>query len=168
MAQRDVLTFCDPDGYEDGFGDAGIKLTITGSGDFTARLIRLKLQDLEVRCCNESLPRIAYVSLPPGQMFVSFPVGTAAALISDGFALQNGDFVLHSRSGRTHQRSNGACQWGMISLSSERLAGSSRALTGQAIASPRAAKILRPLRADVSRFQYSSRKPVFLRSPNTS
>jgi AraC-like DNA-binding protein len=152
MAQSEVLTFCDPDGYEAGFGDAGIKLTITGSGDFTARLIRLKLQDLEVRCCNESLPRVAYVSLPPGQMFVSFPVGTAAALISDGFALRNGDFVLHS--GRTHQRSNGACQWGTISLSSERLAGCSRALTGQAIASPGAAKILRPPRADVSRFQY--------------
>jgi AraC-like DNA-binding protein len=42
----------------------------------------------------------------------------------------------------------------MISLSSERLASCSKALTGRLIASPHAGKILRPARADVSRFQY--------------
>jgi AraC-like DNA-binding protein len=152
MAESGTLTFSDPDGYAAGFGDTRVNLTITGGGDFKARLTRLKLQHLEVHRCYESLPRIAYISLPQEQIFISFPVGMASP-ISDGFALRNGDFVLHSHSERTYQRSNGACQWGLISLSPEQLASCGKALTGRAIASPRAGRILRPSRAEVSRFQ---------------
>jgi AraC-like DNA-binding protein len=154
MTDIDVLTFGDPDGYAAQFGDMRADFTITGSGDFAARLTRLRLQDLEIYRCHESRARIAYITLPSEQIFVSFPIGMAAALMSDGFALQNGDLVLHGRHERTHQRSNGGCHWGVISLSSERLASCSKALTGRPVASPPAGKILRPARGDVSRFQY--------------
>jgi AraC-like DNA-binding protein len=110
------------------------------------------LKDLEVYRCCESLPRIAYISLPPQQMFLSFPVG-AASLIFDGFALRNDDIVSHGRGKRTHQRSNGACQWGLISLSPDQFASCGKALTGQAIAPPHVSRILRPVRAEVLRFQ---------------
>jgi AraC-like DNA-binding protein len=153
MAESAALTFSDPDGYAAGFDDIRINLTITGSGDFKARLTRLKLQHLEIHRCYESLRRIAYISLPPEQIFVSFPVGMAASLISDGSALRNGDFVLHSRGERTIQRSNGACQWGLISLRPEQLAICGQALTGRPIASRRASAILRPSRAEALRFQ---------------
>jgi AraC-like DNA-binding protein len=152
MAESSTFTFGDPDGYAAGFGDARISLTITGAGDFEARLTRLKLTDLNIYRCCESLPRIAYISLPPEQMFLSFPVG-AVSLMSDGFALGNTDIVLHGRGGRTHQRSNGACQWGLISLSPKRFASCGKALTGQAMAPPHASRILRPARTDVLRFQ---------------
>jgi AraC-like DNA-binding protein len=152
MAENGTLTFNDPDGYAAGFGDARVNLTITGAGDFKARLTRLKLKDLNIYRCYESLPRIAYISLPPEQMFLSFPVG-AVSLISEGFALRNDDIVLHGRGERTHQRSNGACQWGLISLSPEQFASCSKALTGQAIAPPHVSRILRPVRAEVLRFQ---------------
>jgi AraC-like DNA-binding protein len=153
MAESAALTFSDPDGYAAGFNDIRINLTITGSGDFKARLTRLKLQHLEVHCCCESLRRIAYISLPPEQIFVSFPVGMAASLISDGSTLRNGDFVLHGRGEHTYQRSNGACQWGLISLRPEQLAICGQALTGRPIASRRAGAILRPSRAEALRFQ---------------
>ena len=152
MAESGALTFGDPDGYAAGFSDARINLTITGAGDFKAQLTRLKLKDLKVYRCCESLPRIAYISLPPEQMFLSFPIG-AGSLISDGFVLGNDDIVLHGRGERTHQRSNGACQWGLISLSPEQFASCGRALTGQAIAPLHASRILRPVRADILRFQ---------------
>jgi AraC-like DNA-binding protein len=152
MAESGTLTFSDPDGYAAGFGDARIDLTITGAGDFKAGLTRLKLKDLNIYRCCESLPRIAYISLPPEQMFLSFPIG-AVSLISDGFALRNGHIILHGRGERTHQQSNGACQWGLISLSPEQFTSCGKALTGQAIAPPHASRILRPARADVLRFQ---------------
>jgi AraC-like DNA-binding protein len=152
MVENGTLTFSDPDGYAAGFSDARINLTITGAGDFKARLTRLKLKHLKIYLCYESLPRIAYISLRPEQMFLSFPIG-AVSLISDGFALRNGHIVLHGRGERTHQRSNGACQWGLISLSPEQFASCGKALTGQAIAPPHASRILRPARADVLRFQ---------------
>jgi AraC-like DNA-binding protein len=152
MAENGTLTFSDPDGYAAEFGDARIDLTITGAGDFKARLTRLKLKDLEIYRCCESLPRIACISLAPELTFLSFPID-AVSLISDGFALRNGHIILHGRGERTHQRSSGACQWGLISLSPEQFASCGRALTGQAIAPPHASRILRPAHADVLRFQ---------------
>jgi AraC-like DNA-binding protein len=106
---------------------------------------------VEVYLCCESLPRIAYVSLPAEQMFLSFPLG-AASLISDGLVLRNGDVVLHGLGQRTHQRSNDACRWGLISLSPARSANCSKTLTGQ-IAPSHAGRILRPAHAEVLRFQ---------------
>jgi AraC-like DNA-binding protein len=147
-----MLTFGDPDGYAAGFGDARINLTITGAGDFKTRLTRLKLRDLEVSLCCEGLPRIAYVLLPPERIFLSFPVGRQS-LISDGFALRNGDMVLHGPGESTHQRSDGACQWGLTSLSREQFESCGKALTGREIAPPHPSRILHPARADVSRFQ---------------
>src|SRR5262249_8823026 len=141
MAKRGTVTFSDPDGYVAGFGDARVNLTITGPGDFKAQLTRLKLNDLDFYRCCESLPRIAHVSLPHERIFLSFSAG-AGSFLSDGFALQNGDIALHSRGERLHQRSSDECQWGLISLSPERLASYSKALTGRPIAAPQATRIL--------------------------
>jgi AraC-like DNA-binding protein len=152
MAERGTVTFSDPDGYAAGFADARVNLTITGVGDFKARLTRLNLNGLNFYRCRENLPRIAYVSLPSERIFLSFLVGTTS-FANDGFALQNGDIVLHGRGDRLHQRSSGKCQWGLISLSPEQLASYSKALTGRPIAPPQASRILRPSRAEVSEFQ---------------
>jgi AraC-like DNA-binding protein len=152
MAEAGILTFGDPDAYAAAFSDARVKLTITGAGDFKARLTRLKLEHLEIHQYCESLPRIAYISLLPERIFLSFPVGTAS-LTCCGFALRNRDMVFHSRGEHVHQHSDGECRWGLISLAPEQLGCSSKALTGQAIAPPPASRILRPSRAEAARFQ---------------
>ena len=63
MGAGNTVSFSDPDGYAAGFGDAFLKLTITGAGAFRAQLSCLKLQQMEVYRCYENLPRIAYVLL---------------------------------------------------------------------------------------------------------
>jgi AraC-like DNA-binding protein len=150
MAEGETFSFSDPDGYAASFGNARVNLTITGAGDFRARLTWLKLTDLEIYRCCEDLPRIAYISLPPGQIFLSFPLDEAA-LISDGFALRNGHFVLHDPGERTHQRSDGACRWGLISLSSEQFTRCGEALTG--LVPAQVSRIMRPARAQALKFQ---------------
>ena len=152
MAERDTLKFSDPNGYAAAFGDVRVNLTITGAGDFTARLTRLKLQHLELYCCRESLSRIAYLSLPSERMTLSLPFGSAPP-ISSGFALRNGDIVLHSRGERLHQRSSGVCQWGLISVSTEQFVNCGKALTGRPISAPKASKVFRPAPAETLRFQ---------------
>jgi AraC-like DNA-binding protein len=147
-----TLTFGDPDSYAAGFGDVRVDLTITGAGDFNARLVRLKLQHLEIYRCHESLPRIAYISLPPEQIFMSFAIGTTP-LVFDGFALQNGNMLLHSCGEYMHQRSKAKGQWALISLSPGQLASCSKALTGNPIVSPRTSRIVCPSRTEASRFQ---------------
>ncbi|UPJ47322.1 AraC family transcriptional regulator [Bradyrhizobium sp. 200] len=161
MAESGTSTFSDADDYAGGFGDARINLTITGAGDFEARLTRLKLKHLEVRRCCESLPRIAYISLPSEQVFLSFPLGTTC-LVVDGFALRNGDMVLHNRGESTHQRSGRACQWGLISLSPEQFESCSKALTGRETVPRHASRIIRPARADLSRFRRLFREACHL------
>jgi AraC-like DNA-binding protein len=151
MADGGTLTFSDPDDYSAAFGDVCVNITITGAGDFEARLTRLKLKHLEVHWCCESLPRIAFIYLAPEQMFLSFPIGTDAPIFGR-FGLRNDDMVFHSRGERMHQRSNGVCQWGLISLSPDELASCGKALTGQPIGSPHPSMILRPSRAETSRF----------------
>jgi AraC-like DNA-binding protein len=152
MAEGGTFTFSDADGYAAGFGDARIGLTITGAGDFEAGLTRLRLQHLEVFRCHENLPRIAHISLPPDRIYVSFPVAKAS-FVSDGRVVRSGEMVLHGLGESMHQRSDGACEWGLISLSPEQFERYSKALTGQEIALTGASRILRPARPDLSRFQ---------------
>ncbi|SCB07376.1 Helix-turn-helix domain-containing protein [Bradyrhizobium shewense] len=152
MAEGGTRAFSDPDGYAAAFGDVRVNLTIAGAGDFKAQLTRLKLNHLQIYRCCETLPRIAYISLLPERTFLSFPVATAS-LRCGGLALRNGDMVLHRSGERVHQRSNGECQWGLLSLPPEQLADGGKALTGRLIASPPANRILRPSRAVASRFQ---------------
>jgi AraC-like DNA-binding protein len=161
MASGGTLGFSDPESYAAAFGEAGVNLTVTGAGDFKAQLTWLKLKHLEVYRCCESLPRIAYISLFPKRTFLSFPVGTGS-LSCAGFALRNGDMVFHSHGERVHQRSDGECQWGLISLPHEQLANSGKALTGQPIVSPTASRMLRPSRAEASRFRSLFRKACHL------
>jgi AraC-like DNA-binding protein len=157
MAERSTFTFSDPDSYAAAFGDPRINLTITGAGDFRARLSRLNLKHLEIYWLRENLPRIAYLSLPPEQIYLSFPVGSQS-LIFAGFACRNGDIVLLSRGEHIHQRSSGECQWGLVSLSPEQLENHAKALKEQPIASPDASRILRPVRADASQFKHLFRQ----------
>lgn len=152
MAEGHTFTFSDPDAYAAAFGDIRVGLTVTGPGDFKARLTRLNLQYLTMYWCCESLPRIAYLSLPADRAVLSFPVGSSS-IVFGGSTLRSGDMFFHSCAERVHQRCDGGCQWGLISLSAEQFAGCSMALTGRPVFPPSAGKILRPARATRLIFQ---------------
>jgi AraC-like DNA-binding protein len=140
-----------PDDYQAGIAGANVNFTITGGGDFKARMTWLNLHHLHVLRGREHLPRIAFISLSPAQVFVSFPANGSSPLTYGGVELRVGDIVFHSRGDRAHQRTNGDSQWGLISLPPEQLAASGRALTGLKITSPPAGRILRPLPSDAAR-----------------
>src|SRR5579872_2118058 len=152
MAEGGTLTFRDPDGYMAAFRDIRLNLTITAAGDFRARLTLLKLGHLEFYQCREDLPRIAYMRLPPGQLFLSFPTGNMASTYN-GFVSRNGDIVLHARGGGVHHRIGEKGQWSLISVSLEQLARHSAALTGEPLVPPDADRFLRPVRADAARLR---------------
>lgn len=151
MVESGTVTFNDPDGYAAAFGDTRVELTISGAGDFAAQLTQLNLQHLDVYRCRESLARIAYISFPAERIMLSFPAGTSSPMFG-GLALRDGDILFHRRGEHLHQRSNGACEWGLISLSSKQLADCSEALIGRRITSPHASRILRPARSSAYRF----------------
>jgi AraC-like DNA-binding protein len=147
MAQTSTATFSDPDDYCAAFGSATVKLTVTGGGDFNARLTWLNLGDFHVLRIRENLPRIGFFSMSPAEAFVSFPTKANAPLTYDGIDLQFGEVVFHSCGERMHQRTDGEGQWGLISLPSEQLATYGKALTGDKLAPPPEGWIIRPSRS---------------------
>jgi AraC-like DNA-binding protein len=146
MTENGTATFANPDDYQAGIVGASINFIVTGGGDFKARLTWLNLHHLHVLRGCENLPRIAFISLSPAQVFVSFPANAGPPLTYGGVELGVDDIVFHSRGDRTHQRTNGESQWGLISLPPEQLAACGKALTGLQITSPPAGRVLRPSR----------------------
>lgn len=144
MAESGTATFANPDDYRAAVGARSINFVVTGGGEFNASLTWLNLRRLHMLRGYENLPRIAFISLPPAHAFVSFPTNASARLTSGGFGLKFGDVVFHSRGERTHQRIDGAGQWGLVSLPPEQLAACGRALTGKKIVSPPEGRMLRP------------------------
>ena len=136
-----AAVFADPSDLEGFFGGGSLQLTVTASGEFNARLKWLCLRHLHVLHGYEELPRIAYVSLPPSRVFVSFPTGKSP-LIWDGIELQPGDIVLHSRGERMHQRIAAQSRWGLISVSASRLASCSKSTIGRKLTWPAAGRVL--------------------------
>src|SRR5581483_6629265 len=157
MPKGGSLTFSDPEDYATALGGVCVNLTITGAGDFAARLTRLRLQYSEIYWCREDLPRIAYFSLPADRTILSFPLG-GASLVFAGVMLRSGDMVCHRHGERAHQRSTGACQWGLISLSTKEFVKCGKAMDRQPIASSHLEGVLRPARAETLRFRHSFRQ----------
>src|ERR1700686_5862493 len=151
MAHSGTATFANPHDYGAAVRAASLNLIVTGGGDFNARLTWLNLDPLFLLRGRENLPRIGFFSLSPKRAVISFPTSTGSPLIYGGVGLQFGDVVFHSRGERTHQRTNGEGQWGLISLPPEQLAACSKALTGKSLASPPEGRVLRPPRSAARR-----------------
>lgn len=144
MAEIGTTTFGNPDDYRSAIGAASV--IVTAGGDFNARLTWLNLSCLHAFRGFENLPRIAFITLSPAELSVSFPISKRSSLTYAGIGLRFGDFVFHSRAERMHQRTNGKSQWGLISLPAQQFAVCSEALTGVEINSPPAGRLLRPTR----------------------
>jgi AraC-like DNA-binding protein len=144
MAENGTATFASSDDYRAAIGAANVNLIVTRGGDFIGRLTWLNLRHLHVLRGCENLPRIAFIELPAHQAFISFPTTSASSFSHGSVSLQFGDFAFHSLGERIHQRSDGAGQWGLISLPPEQLAACAKALTGVAITSPSEGRVLRP------------------------
>ena len=140
-----TATFANPDDYQAGIVGASVNLIVTG-GDFKARLTWLNLHRLHVLRGSENLPRIAYMSLAPARVFVSFPASAGPPSTYGGAELRFGDIALHSRGERLHHRTTGENQWGLISLPPDQFAACGKALTGLEIFTPPASRMLRPSR----------------------
>jgi AraC-like DNA-binding protein len=151
MAESGTATFSNPDDYRAGIREASVSLIVTGGADFNARLTWLNLRHLHVLRGSENLPRIAYLSLSPARAFVSFPTNVGSSSTYGGLGLRFGDVVFHSCGERTHQRTDGECQWGLISLPPEQLAACGKAVTGLKIATPPIGRVLRPPRMAAAR-----------------
>jgi AraC-like DNA-binding protein len=153
MPGSGTSTFIDPDDYQASLRQARLDLLVTGRGAFNARLTWATLHHLQVLRSEEDLPRIAYLSLAPGLVFVGFATRPDPPMLWAGVELQTGDIIFHSRGERFHQRTTGPCSWSLVGLAPEHLERYGGALSGKALSLPAAARILRPAVRDAARLR---------------
>jgi AraC-like DNA-binding protein len=150
MSKSGTAKFTDADDYRASVDGAKFNLVFSCQRNFQARLTWVELRNLRLLRGQENLPRVAYVSLTLGSVFVALLARHDSPPVCDGVEVQPGDIVFHSRGERMHQRTRGPSQWGFISLAPEHLAACGKALTGFDLVPPPVARILRPLRLDAS------------------
>jgi AraC-like DNA-binding protein len=122
--------FTNPDDYRAGLAGAEVGLVVTGRPPFEAQLSWVDMSCLRLRAIEEKAPRVAFISLPPRSLVLTFSLARNAALLWNGLGLPRGCFVLHAPGERFHQRATGAVRWGLIAVSPQDLARYSRALLG--------------------------------------
>lgn len=142
--------FADANGYQAAVQDV-LDLLILHPRDFRARLNWIEFSDLYVLRAHETSARIAFLSVPPDRVFVTFPTQRGSVLFAGGSVLPFGDILLHHPGDRSHQRTTGSCDWGYVSLSPDSLSEFGRTITGQELVPPRRNRTLRPSLGDRQR-----------------
>lgn len=151
MPGSSTSSFTCAEDYQAELSDVFAAFVVANPAAFTARATRTTLLQLRLLHAQESLPRVAYVSLPPDRVFISFSSDPALSLVWRGLALEPGEIMLHGRGERLHQRTVGPSCWGVIALSAAALTAYSKIETGRALAPPLSGWILRPSPRDWKR-----------------
>ena len=131
------------DDYQTELRSYGMELLLTSAGRFGARLTKVKLRQLLLLCAEENMARVAYLRLAPALAFVTFPAEGAPEMTWSGAPLGPGDIVFHGQGEQMHQRTTGACRWGIISLSISDLVAHGRAIARRNLAPPPVGRIIR-------------------------
>jgi AraC-like DNA-binding protein len=153
MPRSGTGTFIDSDDYQASLRQVRIDLFATSQGALKANLTWATLHCLHLLHSEEDLPRIAYVSLAPGLLFVGFATRPDPPMFWGGVELQTGDIIFHGRGERFHQRTTGPCGWSLVGLAPEHLERYGGALTGKPLSLPAAMRILRPAARDAARLR---------------
>ncbi len=151
MPQSSTGSFNDADEYTASLADIFAELIVTSPGAFIASANRTTLQHLHLLQAKELLSRVAYVTLPPELVFISFSADPALPLVWRGIALEPGGIMFHARGERLHQRTDGPSCWGLISLLPASLAAFCETETGGALSLPEVGRILPLPRRDWKR-----------------
>ncbi len=151
MPGSGMRTFLEPDHGETALRQALIDTVITPLGQYRGRLTWADLHHVQLARCEEDLPRIAYLSLAPRLVFISFATGPGPSPVYRGTQLQAGEIMLHSLGERLHQATSGPAISNFIALDPRQLENYGRALSGKPLALPPAGGVLRPPSRDASR-----------------
>src|SRR5215467_6993363 len=130
MLSSAVQTFSDPDEYAAAIRAANTEFTVTGRGQFTAKLIRIDLHRLWMQRASDSLPRISHPTNIAGRAVVSFRTQPGPSLLTDGLEMQPTDIVRHSDGESYYRRSLGLAAYASMSLPVEVMVSGGTAIAG--------------------------------------
>ncbi|MGH7116024.1 MAG: helix-turn-helix domain-containing protein [Stellaceae bacterium] len=116
MPSSAVRTFSDPDDYAASIRQGTVELTVTGRGQFTAKLARIDFHRLWMQRFSENLPRVCHVAGWGGRAIIAFRTQPGPSLLRSGFEVQPTNIVRHSEGQSYFQHSSGLARHGTMSL----------------------------------------------------
>ncbi len=143
--------FTDAEDYQTSLAELKSVIVVTQAGPFYVQLTSAKLPNVRLLHAQETLARVAYITLPAARAFVSFSTRPDRGLIWNGVELGPGDVVFHSRGELLHQRTAGPSHWGCLSIVPTFLTQKGSALAGRHLTPPTLGRIVRPRPADLAR-----------------
>ena len=143
MPKRQADVIIGIDDYQTALRGYGIELLLTIAGRFGAHLTSVKLRQLQLLCAEENTARVAYLRPASALAVVTFPAEGAPEMWWAGVPLGPGDIVFHGQGEQMHQRTTGACQWGIISLSIGDLVAHGKAVACRNITPPPVGQVVR-------------------------
>lgn len=155
MPSSTVQIFSDPDHYAASIRGGLIELTVSGRGDFTAKLTRIDLYRLWMQRFSDNLPRVADASrLLPGRAYFTIRTRPGPSLVQGGVDILPSAILRHEREQEGYyQRSSGPADFGTMSLPIADIAALGETLTGVDLTPPQDARLTAPPPAAMARLQ---------------
>ena len=148
-----VRTFTDPDDYAAAIRATKAEMTVTGRGEFAAKLIRIDLHRLWMQRFSDNLPRIGHSAGKSGRAIISFRTQPGPSLLWGGAEMHPTNIIRHGEGESTFQRSSGSASWGAMSLPVEVAAAVGETLAGCDLMPPRNAMLITPTPSAMARLQ---------------
>jgi AraC-like DNA-binding protein len=151
MPWSKVLSFTDPFPYQAAIRAADVELYPTERGKFHAELAQINLNRLWMQRFHEKLPEVYASKIKPGRKVVGFLTSAdQPALQHCGMDISPRDIVLCGRD-VMHQRTQGNCRFGTMSLATDDFDAACRAIVGHEFLHPPWSHLVRPSASLMSR-----------------
>lgn len=150
-----VREFSDPDEFAASVRAANVQFSLTGRGNFAAKIVRVDLHRLWLQRFADNLPRVAHVSILPGRAIFSFCAGSSPAVMHNGLELTNTVLRRSGKDGESYELSAGRAVSGAMSLPVADLAAVVMEMAGCDLSPPPHGQIVTPPPAALASLQRS-------------
>jgi AraC-like DNA-binding protein len=139
-----ALTFADPFPYQTAIRAADVELYPTTRGEFHAELTQINLNQLWMQRFYEKLPQVYASRVRPGRRVIGFlTAANQPTLQHCGMNLSPRDIVICNRD-VMHQRTEGDCHFGAMSLATDDFDAACIAITGHEFSEHPLKHLVRP------------------------
>lgn len=153
MPSSAVRIFTDPDDYTTSIRATKAEVTVTGRGQFTAKLTRIDLHRLWMQRFSDNLPRIAHSASMTGRAIISFRTEPGPSFLWGGAEMHTTNIMRASEGVNSYQRTSGSASWGAMSLPLADAAVVGETLAGCDLRPPRNSMLITPPPSTMARLQ---------------
>ena len=153
MSSSAARTFSDPDDYAAAIRNTKAEVTVTGRGQFSAKIIRIDLHRLSMQRFSDNLPRVGHSAGKSGRVIISFRTQPGPSLLWGGAEMLPTNIVRHGEGESTFQRSSGSASWGAMSLPVGAASALGETFAGCDLTPPYNAMLITPLPLAMAKLQ---------------